>query len=101
MRIDPKLWTSIVEGISVFLSMFDDNPQLKRVFCIRSHGYAGSGALRGDGQEGTTHREGVQTDSAGNSMNACTLADATVQTRLRISRVDPAASVSTNGINVP
>lgn len=33
MKIDTKLRTSIVEGISVFLSMFDDNPQLKRVFC--------------------------------------------------------------------
>lgn len=32
-KIDSKLRTSIVEGISVFLSMFDDNPQLKRVFC--------------------------------------------------------------------
>src|SRR5919202_6059045 len=32
-KIDTKLRTSIVEGISVFLSMFDDNPQLKRVFC--------------------------------------------------------------------
>jgi hypothetical protein len=33
MRIDTKLRTSIVEGISVFLSIFDDNPALKRVFC--------------------------------------------------------------------
>ena len=32
-RIDNKLRTSIVEGISVFLSLFDDNPQVKRVFC--------------------------------------------------------------------
>ncbi len=29
----PKLRTSIVEGISVFLSLFDDNPAVKRVFC--------------------------------------------------------------------
>ena len=27
MRIDAKLRTSIVEGISVFLSLFDDNPR--------------------------------------------------------------------------
>ena len=27
MRIEPKLRTSIVEGISVFLSLFDDNPR--------------------------------------------------------------------------
>src|SRR5262249_19988807 len=31
-RIEPKLRTSIVEGISVFLSLFDDNPAVKRVF---------------------------------------------------------------------
>ena len=33
MRIEPKLRTSIVEGISVFLSLFDDNPQVKYTFC--------------------------------------------------------------------
>ena len=33
MRIDPKLRTSIVEGISVFLSLFDDNPSVKHTFC--------------------------------------------------------------------
>lgn len=32
-RIEPKLRTSIVEGISEFLSLFDDNPDVKRVFC--------------------------------------------------------------------
>jgi hypothetical protein len=32
-RIEPRLRTSIVEGISVFLSLFDDNPAVKRVFC--------------------------------------------------------------------
>ena len=32
-RIEPKLRTSIVEGISVFLSLFDDNPRVKRTFC--------------------------------------------------------------------
>jgi hypothetical protein len=32
-RIEPKLRTSIVEGVSVFLSLFDDNPKVKRVFC--------------------------------------------------------------------
>jgi hypothetical protein len=31
--IEPKLRTSIVEGISVFLSLFDDNPAVKRTFC--------------------------------------------------------------------
>lgn len=33
MRIEQRLRTSIVEGISFFLSLFDDNPTLKRVFC--------------------------------------------------------------------
>lgn len=32
-RIDTKLRTSIVEGISVFLSLFDENPEMKRIFC--------------------------------------------------------------------
>jgi len=32
-RIENKLRTSIVEGISVFLSLFDDNPMVKRAFC--------------------------------------------------------------------
>jgi hypothetical protein len=33
MRIEPKLRTSIIEGISVFLSLFDDNPRVKYAFC--------------------------------------------------------------------
>ena len=33
MRIEDKLRTSVVEGISVFLSLFDDNPKVKRTFC--------------------------------------------------------------------
>jgi hypothetical protein len=33
MKIENKLRTSIIEGISVFLSLFDDNPKVKRVFC--------------------------------------------------------------------
>jgi len=32
-RIEPKLRTSIVEGISVFLSLFDDNPAVERTLC--------------------------------------------------------------------
>jgi hypothetical protein len=32
-RIEPKLRTSIIEGISVFLSLFDDNPRVKYTFC--------------------------------------------------------------------
>ena len=32
-RIEPKLRTSIVEGVSVFLSLFDDSPRVKHTFC--------------------------------------------------------------------
>src|SRR5882762_4797709 len=32
-NLDKKLQSSVVEGISVFLSLFDDNPRVKRVFC--------------------------------------------------------------------
>ena len=32
-QIDVKLRTSIVEGISVFLSLFDTNPTIRRIFC--------------------------------------------------------------------
>ena len=38
-RIDNRLRTSIVEGISVFLSLFDDNPAVKRVFCPPKEAY--------------------------------------------------------------
>src|SRR5262249_46830106 len=38
-RIEPKLRTSIIEGISVFLSLFDDNPDVKRVFCPTKAAY--------------------------------------------------------------
>jgi TraM recognition site of TraD and TraG len=40
-RIEPKLRTSIVEGISVFLSLFDDNPDVKRTFCPSKESYEG------------------------------------------------------------
>ena len=38
-RIEPKLRTSIVEGISVFLSLFDDSPKVKKVFCPKAECY--------------------------------------------------------------
>lgn len=38
-RIEPRLRTSIVEGVSVFLSLFDDNPKVKRVFCPKKECY--------------------------------------------------------------
>ena len=39
MRIEPKLRTSIVEGVSVFLSLFDDNPQVKHTLCPPAVGW--------------------------------------------------------------
>ena len=49
-RIEPKLRTSIVEGISVFLSLFDDNPKVKRVFCPKRECY--------DQQKNADHKYG-------------------------------------------
>ena len=49
-RIENKLRTSIVEGISVFLSLFDDNPTVKRAFCPPKECY--DQKLNGDGKHG-------------------------------------------------
>lgn len=51
MRIEPKLRTSIVEGISVFLSLFDDNPRVKYTFCPPKDMY--DPARNPDGVHGT------------------------------------------------
>jgi hypothetical protein len=51
MRIEPKLRTSIVEGISVFLSLFDDNPQVTHTFCPPKDTY--DPARNPDGRHGT------------------------------------------------
>jgi hypothetical protein len=50
MRIEPKLRTSIVEGVSVFLSLFDDNPRVKHVFCPPKETY--DPAVNPDGRHG-------------------------------------------------
>ena len=50
LRIEPRLRTSIVEGISVFLSLFDDNPAVKRVFCPPKQTY--DPAANADGRYG-------------------------------------------------
>ena len=50
-RIEPKLRTSIVEGISVFLSLFDDNPSVKYAFCPPKEAY--DPELNHDGRLGT------------------------------------------------
>jgi hypothetical protein len=47
MRMDAKLRTSIVEGVSVFLSLFDDNPRVKHVFCPPKTLYAAPPASEG------------------------------------------------------
>jgi len=49
-RIEPKLRTSIVEGISVFLSLFDDNPSVKATFCPPKECY--DSAVNHDGRYG-------------------------------------------------
>jgi hypothetical protein len=49
-RIENKLRTSIVEGISVFLSLFDDNPMVKRTFCPPKECY--DPKLNADGRHG-------------------------------------------------
>jgi len=49
-RIEPKLRTSIVEGISVFLSLFDDNPSVKTTFCPPKECY--DPELNADGRYG-------------------------------------------------
>jgi len=49
-RIENKLRTSIVEGISVFLSLFDDNPMVKRTFCPPKECYDPN--LNADGKYG-------------------------------------------------
>ncbi len=51
MRIEPKLRTSIVEGVSVFLSLFDDNPRVKHTFCPPKAIY--------DTTDGSAHEYGI------------------------------------------
>ncbi|MGD0545450.1 MAG: TraM recognition domain-containing protein, partial [Candidatus Acidiferrales bacterium] len=56
-RIETKLRTSIVEGVSVFLSLFDDNPKVKRVFCPKKECY--------DSQKNANNRFGKPLPSFG------------------------------------
>jgi hypothetical protein len=49
-RIEAKLRTSIVEGVSVFLSLFDDNPAVKHTFCPPKDAY--DAVLNQDGRLG-------------------------------------------------
>jgi len=41
IRLEPRLRSSIVEGIVVFLSLFDDNPTVARAFCPPKDAYKG------------------------------------------------------------
>ncbi len=50
LRLQEKLRSSVVEGIAVFLSMFDDNPDLKRIFCPPKECY--DRKLNADGRYG-------------------------------------------------
>jgi hypothetical protein len=45
MRLEPRLRSSIVEGIVVFLSLFDDNPNVSRAFCPPKSSYFGAAHL--------------------------------------------------------
>lgn len=39
VKLEPRLRSSIVEGIAVFLSLFDDNPRVARAFCPPKSAY--------------------------------------------------------------
>jgi hypothetical protein len=39
MGLERKLRSSIVEGLSIFFSLFDVNPAMKRVFCSPKQTY--------------------------------------------------------------
>ena len=41
-RLDARLRSSITEGVTVFLSLFDDNPQVHRAFCPPRSAYLGN-----------------------------------------------------------
>jgi TraM recognition site of TraD and TraG len=41
VRLDTKVKASIVEGVTVFLSLFDENPAVYRAFCPPRSAYAG------------------------------------------------------------
>jgi hypothetical protein len=41
-RLDPRLRSSITEGVVVFLSLFDDNPAVHRAFCPPRTAYMGT-----------------------------------------------------------
>jgi hypothetical protein len=47
-NLDKKLQSSVVEGISVFLSLFDDNPRVKRTFCPPVELYQNQGGRESD-----------------------------------------------------
>lgn len=50
VRLEPRLRSSIVEGIVVFLSLFDDNPTVSRAFCPPKSAYLGGGKGTANGK---------------------------------------------------
>ena len=68
LRIDARLRTSIVEGISVFLSLFDDNPAVKRVFCPPKETY--DPERNRDGRYGRPLPPFARADRAGQGVRA-------------------------------
>ena len=59
MRIEPKLRTTIVEGVSVFLSLFDDNPRVKHTFCPPKSLYAANGTTSYPARVPTGSTQGI------------------------------------------
>jgi hypothetical protein len=49
-RLESRLRSSIVEGIVVFLSLFDDNPHVARAFCPPKAAYLGGGNRNANGK---------------------------------------------------
>lgn len=50
LRLEGRLRSSIVEGIVVFLSLFDDNPAVARAFCPPKSAYMGGGIRGANGK---------------------------------------------------
>jgi hypothetical protein len=64
MRIEPKLRTSIVEGVSVFLSLFDDNPRVKYTFCPPKETYDAARSPRVEPVQALDHPPGSRRSRA-------------------------------------
>ena len=56
IRLEPRLRSSIVEGIVVFLSLFDDNPTVGRAFCPPKTAYTERAKGRPEAQHSRCRR---------------------------------------------